>query len=873
MSSTTSLASAITFGDLLKGLRRRAGLTQGELATRVGFSSAQISRLEQNQRLPDPATISAKFAPALDLGDEPRLAQRLLELAADARGERLPTAQRVHQTIRTEIHEEVLEGEVHLPAPPTTLVGRAREVATVTQRLIEAPGRLLTLVGPPGVGKTRLAVAAAARLQDMFAHGVYFIPLAAISEPDHVIVALANELGVVESAAKPLKSRVVEFLRRKELLLVLDNFEQVTGAAPLLAELLEQSAGLRLLVTSRAPLHLRAEQRFKVQPLVPAAAVELFIQRAQACDPDFATSTDAVAPIAEICLRLDCLPLAIELVAARSDLFSAQQLLAQLQERRLDLLSASALRDLSPRHQTLRAAIGWSYDLLTPVAQQLFARLGSFVGGFDGEAATFVASAAGENNDLTADACLPLLTALYDRNLVQKQANQQGLRFVLLETIREFAHERLLANGEAETIRCRHADYFLALAEAAARAMQGQDKKHALDQLEQEHENLRAALKFYLATDAQSALRLTAALHEFWYTRGYFSEGRYWLTQALAMSTAPTVARAYALLASGQLAASQAEYAQALPPIEESIALFRTLEDQLGLADALRESGWVFFNLHDRPQTIARFEASLVLARALAHKAKIASALTALSHVLMGDPHAATQVYAYVAESLALARTVGEPGALAFVLRQKAELETLAGDYAAATLLLTEALALHQAVDGKREIAWTLNGLGEAAWLQGQGPVARNYLTEAQTRFLALGEKDGVMITLHHLGQVERTAGNGAAALACYTHSLTMALDLENCHMMARGLAGVGGVALAQAQYAPAAQLLAAAQTIFAGLAPFLAPADQAEYAQMVAAVRTVLGETNFEMVWARGMALARAEAVAYALAYKAAIV
>lgn len=872
MSSTTSLASAVTFGDLLKGLRRRAGLTQGELATRVGFSSAQISRLEQNQRLPDPATISTKFAPALDLGDEPRLAQRLLELAADARGERLPTAMRVQQ-IRTEIHEEVLEGEVHLPAPPTTLVGRAREVATVTQRLIEAPGRLLTLVGPPGVGKTRLAVAVAARLQDMFAQGVYFIPLAAISDPDHVLVALANELGVVESAAKPLKHRVVEFLRRKELLLVVDNFEQVTAAAPLLAELLEQSTGLRLLVTSREPLHLRAEQRFKVQPLVPAAAVELFIQRAQACDPDFATSADAVAPIAEICLRLDCLPLAIELVAAHIDLFSAPQLLTQLQERRLDLLGASALRDLSPRHQTLRAAIGWSYDLLPPAAQQLFVRLGSFVGGFDAEAAAFVASTAGENSDPTPAACLPLLVALYDRNLVQKQASPQGLRFVLLETIREFAQERLLANGETATVRRRHADYFLALAEAAVGAMQGQDKKRALDQLEQEHENLRAALKFYLATDAIAALRLAAALHEFWYTRGYFSEGRDWLTQALTVSTAPTVARAYALLACGQLAASQAEYTQALQLLEESIALFRTLAERLGLTDALRESGWVFFNLHDRPQTIARFEASLVLARALDRKAKIASALTALSHVLIGDPHAATQVYAYVAESLALARTVGEPGALAFVLRQKAELETLAGDYRAATLLLSEALALHQAVDSKREIAWTLNGLGEAAWLQGQGPVARNYLTEAHTRFLALGEKDGVMITLHHLGQVERTAGNGAAAAAYYTQSLTMALELENRHMMARGLAGLGGVALAQLQYAPAVQLLAAAQTIFATLAPFLAPADQAEYAHMVATARTGLGETNFETVWTLGSKLLLSEAVAYGQAYKVTIV
>ncbi len=868
MPGSGTLTAVAVFGDLLRQLRRRAGMTQGELAALVGFSVAQISRLEQNERLPDLAIIAEKFVPALVLQDEPRLAQRLLELAALARGERPPAAVNVTREVRTVIREEVLENDSRLPAPPTTLIGREREIALIGKRLLDAPGRLLTLIGPPGVGKTRLGLAVAAQLQNLFADGAHFIALAALSDAELLASGLLTGLGLTENNSKLPRLRLLEFLRRKELLIVLDNFEHLTEAAPLLAELLEQCAGLRLLVTSREPLHLRAEQRFKVQPLEPATAVELFIQRAQAIEPDFVWTAENIPPITEICLRLDCLPLAIELVAVRIDLLSPPKLLEQLQAHRLDLLADGAPRDLTARHQTLRAAIDWSYQLLTVEEQQALAHLSVFVGGWLADAALQVG-----------EVTLPILKTLVNQSLLKVATQADGeSRFHLLETIRAFAFEQLQNQGEETLLHQRHAAYFLALAEATATHRAQIEKKHGLDRLESELDNLRAAYKWLLLSEPADALRLAGALKEFWYVRGYFNEGRQWLGQALAGNSAPTTARALALLAAGQLAQNQGDYAIALPLIEESIALYRQLDDKPGIAEALRECGWVVYNMHLPKRTIDLFEESLQISRGLDDKPQIANLLISVVYARGPQAMGYAQANTYLSESLALLREVGQMDGIVYALHTQGTVAIEFGQYATGITLLNEALALARKFDAKRDLATVLMGLGEAIRYQGiaqnqtdgqtqsSGQTAKLHFREAHQLFQQFGDKDGAMITLHHLGQVEHAVGNAQAATASFVQSLTLCRELKNKHMTARCLVGLGSVALTGAQVERATHLLAAAQNILDTLPPFLAPADLDAYAQMIANARTALGEDGFTSCWAQGSAMTTEQVVQYAL-------
>lgn len=856
MPASGTLTTAAAFGDLLRQLRRRAGMTQGELATLVGFSVAQISRLEQNERLPDLAILAEKFVPALALQDEPRLAQRLLELAALARGERPPAAVNVTRQVRTVIREEVLENDSRLPAPPTTLIGREREIALIGKRLLDAPGRLLTLVGPPGVGKTRLGLAVAAQLQNLFADGAHFIALAAINDAELLASVLLTGLGLTESSPKLPRLRLVEFLRRKELLLVLDNFEHVTQAAPLLAELLEQCGGLRLLVTSREPLHLRAEQRFKVQPLEPATAVELFIQRAQAIEPDFVWTAENIPPITEICLRLDCLPLAIELVAVRIDLWSPQKLLEQLQARRLDLFADGAPRDLTARHQTLRAAIDWSYQLLTHEEQQALAALSVFVGGWLAEAALQVG-----------EVTLPMLQTLVNQSLLKVATQADGeARFHLLETIQAFALEQLQGQDAAARLQDRHAAYFLTLAEVAETPMPATEQKRWFDRLESELDNLRAAYKWLLTTAPSGALQLAGALKEFWYLRGYFNEGRQWLTQALAGDNRPTAVRARALLAAGQLAQNQGDYTVALPLIEESIAIYRQLDDKPGIAEALRECGWTVYNMHLPQRTIDLFEESLQIFRTLDDKPKIANLLISVVYARGPQAMGYAQVNTYLSESLALLREVRQVDGIIYALHTQGTVAIEFGHYAAAITLLSEGLALARTFDAKHSLATVLMGLGEAIRYQGDIQGAHRHFDEASQLFQQFGDKDGAMITLHHLGQVEHDLGNLQAATAYFAQSLTLCQELGNKHMTARCLVGLGGVALACAQTTRAACLLAAAQKLLDTLPPFLAPADVEDHARMIANARIALGEDNFNGAWAQGLAMTTGQAVEYAL-------
>ncbi|HSH78927.1 MAG TPA: adenylate/guanylate cyclase domain-containing protein, partial [Herpetosiphonaceae bacterium] len=432
----------------------------------------------------------------------------------------------------------------NLPVQSTPLIGREQAVAALRDLLLRPGVRLVTLTGPGGTGKTRLGLQVAADLLDHFEHGVYFVNLAPISDPALVASAIAQPVAVREHGGKPLLESLKDYLRDKHLLLLLDNFEQVTAAAPLVADLLAAAPRLSVLVTSREVLHLYGEHDVAVLPLTlpdpghpmplerltQYEAVRLFIERAQAARSDFAVTNENAPAVAEICYRLDGLPLAIELAAARIRLLPPQAMLQRLTSR-LRLLIGGA-RNLPERQQTLRGAIAWSYDLLEQDEQTLFRRLAVFVGGFGLDAVEAVCNVPG---DLDVDV-LDAVESLVGKSLLREAAAADEPRLGMLETIREYALERLDQGGEADETRRRHAAYFLQVAEEAEPQLAGRQQIAWLNRLELEHDNLRAALRWAIdCGDAATALRLVGSLSRFWHDRGYAGEGRQWLAQALAL--------------------------------------------------------------------------------------------------------------------------------------------------------------------------------------------------------------------------------------------------------------------------------------------------------------------------------------------------
>lgn len=899
MLQATLMATERLFSQWLKERRKALDLTQRDLAQRVGCAVVTIQKIEEGERRPS-KQIAELLADHLEIPPEKRT-----EFIQEARHAIVSSRQPLEG--RLSIPVEHRHGyPTNLPAPLTPLIGREAELAMVSTLLTRPDVRLVTLIGPPGVGKSRLSIAvgewaaqrrsedagllnhaaAQARLPH-FTDGVWFVPLAAVREPALVIPTIAHTLGIVEAGAQPILQTLQHHLRYKTMLLVLDNFEQIVAAAPQLVELLSGCPEVKALVSSRSPLLVRGEHEVTLEPFdlpdpagpLPAPgglrgypALALFEARVQSFQPAFALSEENASTITEICARLDGLPLAIELAAARLRQFSLAQLAEHLQRPQagsLNLLTGGP-RDLPPRHQTLRSAIAWSYEMLAPAAQQIFARLGIFNGGFDYPAAAALAAPAHEHDNQRRHSFLADFQTLLDHSLIQKSSDGGETRFAMLETIRAFAVEQLRTAGAVRSAAADHARYFLTFAETAARQIQAEQPKTWLDQIERDHDNIRAALKWLIAHDNAGALRLAAALREFWYIRGYFSEGRSWLAQVLALASPPNPARAGALLAAGQLAQNQGEYAIAQEMLAESIALFRQFNDPGGCAEALRELGWVLYNMHKRDETISRFEESLHLFRAIGDQAKIATVLVSLVHVMGLQTTGQTLVRSYLQESLAIFRRLNRAEDVAFALSRQSELEMLLGDYGAAIDSLTEALTLLRGLGAKRGIAWALEALGDVERLNGTWASARTHLDEALSLFQALGDKDGIMITLHHLAQLERVEGKLADAVDGYCQSLALCQTLDNKHMTARCLAGLGGVALARGQNERAAQLFSAAQTLFDALPPFLSPGDQAEYTQMIQAVQGALSAADFTHAWNTGAALTTQQAVAFALSFAA---
>ena len=619
------------------------------------------------------------------------------------------------------------------PTPPTPLLGRERELAGLADVVRRDDTRLVTLTGTGGIGKTRLALELVRRLAPEFRHGSAVASIATLHEPTLVAGAILEALGIPEVGPNP-EEEVMRELADSELLLLIDNFEQVLPAAGSIARLLDGTPGLKVIVTSRAPLRIAAEREVPVPPLADDEAAELFIARAQAADPNFALSERNAGAVAEICARLEGLPLAIELAAARTKLLPPVALLSRLGNR-LELLTGGR-RDAPQHQQTLRMTLDWSYDLLEPDAQQLFARLGVFAGGCTLASAETVCGGDGS--------VLEGLSALVDESLVRQRETDAGEpRFSMLEIVREYALERLSDSGDGDETRRRHLEHFVSFAEEAEPKLADRDQISWFARLEDEHDNLRAALAFALDNDPSSALRLAVGVRRFWQIHGYLVEGRQALESALAATPAvPSELRANALNMSGILAGEQGEFVAAQVSFKaaladahavgstrvissalvnlgnlaffageldaardlykESIEYFASLDDIRGQALAKENVGLMALTADDVPEAVTWLTAALELAREVGDDREIGAASRSLAAAMieLGDNARATSL---LAESLALARELGEPHGIAVCLDTFAGLAATAGEVDRAATLFGASDAARASIGAKRQ--------------------------------------------------------------------------------------------------------------------------------------------------------------------------
>ena len=726
----------------------------------------------------------------------------------------------------------------NLPLQPTPLVGREKEVSEVCEILGAEATRLLTLTGPGGIGKTRLALQAAADLLDDFPDGTFFSQLATLTQAELLLPAIAETLGVKETAEQPLDESLKDYLRERRLLLLLDNFEQVLEAAPTVTEMLAVAPGLKVLATSRAPLGLYGEHVYPVPPLAlpdlkrppplesltQYEAVGLFVERAQAVKPDFRVTNDSAPAVAEICVRLDGLPLAIELAAARITMLPPRAMLQRLSSR-LKLLTGGA-RDLPERQRTLRATIEWSHALLDEGEQLLFGRLAVFSGGRTLEAIEAICDPEG---DLPVDA-FEGISSLLDKSLLRQEEGPNGEpRFVMLETIHEYAREKLGQSAEAEQIRRTHAEYFLTLAEEANPQLRGPDQLEWLERLEAEHDNMRAALSWALErNEAEVALKLGGALSSFWFLRDYHSEGRRWLEAALTMDGRGSPgSRAMALAGAGWLAVDQGDLDSAQEACEEGLELLEHEAREASEAKLLLLAclGWVAWHREELGQASELLEKGLALSREMSDTWWLANALF---------------LFAIVPQSR--------------------------GDYERATELYERSIDLFRELGDKQSLAFCLNNLAMTVYSQGDLGRAEQITEECVALHRELGNKGGVSLGLYNLGWIALLQDNLGRAADLYRESLSLSWDSGLNLIVQSSLEGFSCVAGAKGEADRAARLWGAAQALHEtkGIPrdiDFLAEADS-----RISAVRLGMGEEAWEEAWRNGPAMTLDEAVSYAL-------
>lgn len=794
-----------TFGQWLAQRRKELDLTQKDLAHRIGCAPITLRKIESGHRRPS-RQIAALLAEQLGVPLNERSA-----FVKFARGESTFHWQSPPANIPVDAPWRVLSRHhSNLPTPLTRLIGRERELASINQVLARG-ARLVTLTGPPGIGKTHLAIELAHRLPE-YRDGVFFVTLAPLRDPALVLPAIGTTLQLTGVQGKPLLETLAEFLHDKHILLVLDNFEQVLPAAPLVVELLTACAGLNALVTSRQALHVRGEQQFLVPPLeLPAwvrpaslsvllanPAIALFIERGQSVQPDFRLTEQNWRAVVEICHRVEGVPLAIELAAARLASFSPQQIAEHL-SRRLAFLTRGP-RDLPLRHQTLRDAIAWSFELLTPPEQMVFRRLSVFSGGFTLDAARAVCeSAAGSMDNELAIRNAPsatnkeelsaTLASLVDKSLVRREGDT---RWTMLETIREYARDKLAESREWRETHDRHLNFFLTFAEELEPELHGPRQRELLNRLEGERDNFRAALDWCQQGEGavDKGLRLAGALRGFWDIRAYHSEAVERLQRLLARQSLPVIAT--------------------LAP-----------EHAPARAKALNAAGFM--------------------------------------HAVQGNSTAACRL---VQEAFALARAHGDRLNQAWSLHILAREMLARGEHDAAQQYIAHALQLWQQVQGAWGIADSLNSLGEIALLQGDAETARLYYEEAVVQLRHLQDYDLLAFPLRRLGQIALHQGQYERATALCRESLALNVQVGSKRGIAACLATGGAILAAQGETELGARVLGAASALLDAIHAQLSQLDRLEYERGVETVHTCLSARAFSAAWASGRALTLTQAL-----------
>lgn len=865
------MSESVSFGLWLKQRRRTLDLTQEELAQRIACSLSTLRKIEADHLAPS-KELAQLLAVAIGVAAADQDA-----FVAFARGTKATFApQRASAVAELAIAPSVRPNPsaYYLPTPLTGLVGREREVQSGCALLRREHVRLLTLVGPPGAGKTRLSLALAKVLQAEFAHGVCFVPLAPMHDPALVLSAIAQALHVRERAGHALLAAVQETVAHQQLLLVLDNFEQVMAAAPLVSELLVAAPELKIIVSSRETLKLYGEYEFPVMPLavpdiqqLPSPdllevypAVELFMQRARAVRPDFAiTATNATA-IAHICAWLDGLPLAIEMAAARTKWQSPPLLLAQLRQQLLALTGGP--RDLTPRQQTLRGAMDWSYNLLTPLEQQIFVALGVINGSCT---ATVMAAV----TELDSKLCDALLRGLVEKSLLQCIADEQGeLRYTMLQMVREYAQAKQQEQGIQTQLQARHAAFYQRLVAESLAPLQTEAAERTLNRLALEQSNLHSALTWCLHADRAGGLLLASQLAtSLWSVRGYFSEGRTWLEQLLA--DAPTTpqlsnesyleAVAAAWLAAAQMALGQGDLPAAAIFATQSEQLALRLEQESAVRAALRSRAAIALHQSDYAQATQLYQEALAHCNLVTDQREAAAILNGLGLIAkdQGDYAGALVLHE---RSYNLSATVGDTIGQARALTYSGIAAYWQGAFQRCIDLAQQTITLQQGIGDVLSLTYSREILGMSLVKVGRFAEGMAALEASWQAFEQQADRSGVAMVLVDLGQATYAQGAYAPSFAYHRDALHLAHaigDRRRCAFALEGMAmALAHLATATTQFEAVVQLLAAASTLRSAIGAPLPPTERPAYTECTALISTRLAPDAYAAAWQAGTAM-----------------